>query len=184
MSSIAFAKAELRVAMARGVRQCVLIGSRLHFNEHPDLQVFALDENPSSDAPNHIVPTQFDSESLAAALQKSNFDKVKATLFVWFGAGYRNTDAVLASLAFVASLPAGSGVLLDYAVERTALSSLTHTALDALASRICQVGGGVKYLIQPQAVAAMLRGLGFRRIHDLSLQESSVGTSRLVSAFV
>ena len=54
MSLIHFAKAELSVAIARGVRQCVLIGSRPGeaFKSSPDqtLQVFSVDEEQSSEA--------------------------------------------------------------------------------------------------------------------------------------
>lgn len=175
MSLIHFAKAELSAAITRGVRQCVLIGSRPGeaFKSSPDqtLQVFSVDEEQSS-------------EALATALEKSNFDKRQASLFVWLGdAGYRTIDAVLAGLAFIASLPKGSGVVFDYAAERTSLGSLTHTALDALASRI-SVAGGVKYLIQPQAVAALLHGLGFHQILDLPPEESPASGAHLVSAVI
>jgi O-methyltransferase involved in polyketide biosynthesis len=174
MSSIHFIKTELAAAIARGVRQCVVIGSwpllREAFKGSPDpaLQVFAVDEEQPSDSPVTFVATQFASEALATALEKSDFDKRKASLFVWLGgAGYRTVDAVISGFGFIASLPRGSGVVFDYAVERTSLGSLTQTALDALASRIC-LAGSVKYLIQPQAVAAMLRGLGFLQIQDLA----------------
>ena len=171
MSLIHFAKAELSAAITRGVRQCVLIGSRPSeaFKSSPDqtLQVFSVEE-----------------EQLSEALEKSDFDKRKASLFVWLGgAGYRTIDAVLAGLAFIASLPKGSGVVFDYAAERTSFGSLTHTALDALASRI-SVAGGVKYLIQPQAVVALLRGLGFQQIVDLAPEESPASGAHLVSAVI
>ncbi len=178
MSSIHFIKTELASAVARGVRQCVVIGSgpalREAFKSSPDpsLQIFAVDEEQSSVSPATFVPTQFASEALATALEKVDFDKRKGSLFVWLcGAGYRTIDAVIASLSFIASLPRGSGVVFNYAVERTSLGSLTHSALDALASRILLVGGRVKYLIQPQAVAAMLRGLGFQQVVDLVQEE-------------
>jgi O-methyltransferase involved in polyketide biosynthesis len=158
-----------------------LIGSRLPLREaiktSPDdaLQVFAVDEEQPSDSPATFVPTQFASEALATALEKSDFNKLKASLFVWLGgAGYRTVDAAMASLAFIASLPRGSGVVFDYAVDRASLGSLKHTALDALASRVLVAGGNVKYLIQPQAVAAMLRGFGFHRILDLAQEDSPV----------
>ena len=190
MSSINFAKTELAAAVGRGVRQCVVIGSRLPLREalenspDPTLQVFAVDEEGRPDSPATFVPTQFASEALASALEKSNFDRLKATLVVWLGgAGYRTVDAVTTSLAFIASLPRGSGVVFDYASERTSFSSLTHTALDALASRI-SVAGGVKHLIQPQAVAAMLRGLGFQNVVDLAIEECPIGGGHLVSAMV
>lgn len=191
MSSINFIRAELSAAIGRGVHQCVTIGSQppLHqaFKSSPNqsFQVFAVDEEQPADSPATFVPTQFASEALATALAKADFDKVKASLFVWLGgAGYRTVDAVLASLAFISSLPRGSGVVFDYAVERTSRGSLAYTALDALASRILVAGGSVKHLIRPQAVAAMLRGLGFQKIVDLEQEELPVYGGHLVSAVV
>ncbi len=176
MSPIDFIKTELAAATARGVRQCVVLGSRsalpeaLESSPEQNLQVFA--------------PAQFASEALAAALEESDFDKLKASLFVWIGgAGFRTVDAIIAALSFIASLPKGSAVVFDYAVERTSLESLTHTALDALASRI-SLPGSVKYLIQPRALAALLRGLGFNQVVDLAQEELPPTGIRLVSAVV
>jgi len=56
--------------------------------------------------------------------------------------------------------------------------------LDALASRITMAGGSVKYLIQPQAVAALLRGFGFERIVDLAQEELPVSGGHLVRAAI
>lgn len=186
MSSIHFIKAELAAALARGVRQCVVLGSRpllQEFKRSPGqgLRVFTVAEEQPSILPAAFVPAPFTSEPLPATLERSDFDERKSSLFIWLGgAGYRTVDAVLAGLAFIASLPEGSGVVLDYAVERGSLREAAHTALDALASRI-SLGGSVKYWIQPQAVAAMLRTLGFRQIVDLAQSESG---NHLVSAVV
>ncbi len=189
MSSIAFIRSELAGAIARGVRQCVVIGSRAPLAEAVEnatdeaFQVFALGERqPDSEAT--FVPTEFASESLATALERSDFDKLKASLFVWVGGAYRTFDAAIASLAFIASLPRGSGVVLDYTAERTSVASLGDAALDALASRICEGGTAIKHLIQPQAVAAMLRGLGFSTILDFVQEELSLPAEHLLSAIV
>jgi O-methyltransferase involved in polyketide biosynthesis len=196
MSALGFAKRELVKAVARGVRQCVVIGPRQTFDiragEHAGdgdahagdgLQMFALSEELLPPSPATLVQTEFASEPLAAALEKSEFDKLKTSLFVWLGgAGYRSMDAAIASLAFMASLPRGSGVVLDYVVERTSVGSFTQTALDALASRISEAGGGIRYLIQPQAVAAMLHGLGFTQVVDVVQEEVPLMGSHLVSA--
>jgi sulfite reductase alpha subunit-like flavoprotein len=49
---------------------------------------------------------------------------------------------------------------------------LTHTALDALASRILKAGdSSTKHHLQLQAMAARLRGLGFQKIVDLPQRE-------------
>jgi hypothetical protein len=174
MSSLHFTKSEWAAAIARGVRQCVVLSwplpLRETFENPPDAQVQMFALYGQGDSP----------ETLAAALEKSGFDKLKASLFVWLGdAGHRTVDAAICSLAFIASLPKGSAVIFDYAVERTALGDVTRTALDALASRISLPGGSVKYLIQPQAVETLLRGLGFQQVVD-----HAAGTERLVSAQV
>ena len=190
MSSIAFIRSELSAALARGVRQCVVVGSELPLHEaikgfrDQSLRVFAVNEEQPSVSPVTVVPARFASEGLAMTLERSGFDKQTTSLFIWLGdAGYRTIDAVTASLAFIASLPKGSGVIFDYAVERTSLLTMAHTALDGLASRIC-LAGTVKYLIQPQAVAAMLRGFGFRQMRDLVPEEPAANGGHLVSAVV
>ncbi len=174
MNPIHFIRNELASALARGVRQCVVIGSPLReiFKSSPEenLRVFTVDGDPSAGLP--------------GTLETAGFDKREASLFVWLGsAGFRTVEAVLNSFAFIASLPGGSGVVFDYAVERTSCESLSRTALDALASRI-QLGDRVKYLIQPQAVAAMLRGLGFQQVLDLAESEIPVNGGHVVSATI
>jgi len=159
MSLANFARTELTAAMERGVQQCVVIGA-------PTLLDGALKNSPERT----FQIFSAGSEALAESLEKSGFDTLKATLFIWLGeARYRSAEAAIASLAFMASLPSGSGVVFDYVVERTGVKTRTHAALDSLASRILTAGGSVKHLIQPQAVTAMLRGLGSQRIVDLTL---------------
>lgn len=182
MSRANFIKAELASGVARGVRQCVLMGLPVQLRESlassPDqeLHVITVGEAPPAPA--------VAGESLASTLEKAEFDKEKPSLFVWLGgAGYRTLEAVLGGLGFIASLPKGSGVVFDYVVERTSLGSLTQTTLDALASRVMSAAG-VQYLIQPQAVVAMLRGLGFQHIVDVTQKELSAGCGHLVSAVV
>lgn len=192
MSSANFIQTELAAAIARGVRQFVVIGSwqqplsdafRNCFER--TWKVFTLGEDPQPNSPATFVPTKFASEVLASALEKSDFDKRKPSLFVWLGGvGYRTVEAALASVAFIASLPKGSAVVFDYAVERDGLGSPNHTALDALASRVLVAGGSIRYRIQPQAVAAMLRGLSFRQIVDRVAEGLPDSGGHLVSALV
>lgn len=166
MSALAFTRKELSAAIERGVRQCVLIGASPLFKpELNSLQVFEVDG----------------SENLPSSLEKSDFDQLKATLVVWLGdAGHRSAEAALSTLTFIASLPRGSGLVLDYAAERSSLGF--RTALDALASRVSEAGS-LRFLIQPQAVAGMLRGLGFRQIQDQA-EEEWFSSAHLVSAIV
>ncbi len=167
---------ELAAAFSRGVHQCVLIGSlplyqAVQDSAVPEIRVIPLDELATG--------------TLAEALEKSGFDQRKAAFFVWLGgAGCRTVDAMVSSLAFIASLPKGSGVVLDYLEEQTSIGARRQTALDALTSRLQTAGGGVKYLIHPQAVNALLRGVGFRQIVDVVLEGMPAISGRLVSALV
>lgn len=190
MSSIQFLRAEVTAAIARGVRQCVVIGSRTALREAfesasvQQLRMFAVDEElEQSTLREAPVASTIGTEELSTTLERSGFDKLTASLFVWLGgAKYRTVDAAMGSLAFIASLPRGSSVVLDYA-ERSYLGSFTQTALDALASRVTCAGDNVKQLIHPQAVTAMLRSLGFQMIVDLT-QEGLPDGGHLVSAIV
>ncbi len=189
MSEINFIKTELAGAFNRGIRQCVVISSRALLTEaisgHPDptFQVFVVDEDSVANPSVTFVATSFASEPLATALEKSRFDRFKSSLFIWLGgAGYRAVDGVMATLAFIASLPKGTEVLFDYVADRTSIGYMPETALDALASRISLPVGGVKHLIQPQAVAAMLYGLGFRQVRDFAKQDLHLNSGHLISA--
>jgi len=126
MSFVEFAKMEFAAAFRRGVRQYVLIGTQptlcdaLEAGEFRDLSRFTVDESPTTAQPATFVPTRFADETLGAALERSPFDNRNPSLFVWLGGvGYRTLDNVVASLAFITSLPRGSGVLFTYAGERT-----------------------------------------------------------------
>jgi hypothetical protein len=164
--------AEVAAAIARGASQCVLLGSP------PDAH-HSVAAGASIQFFDGVAP-----ETMATVLDKSGFDKLKATLFVWLGgAGVHTAETAMSTLAFIASLPKGSGVLLDYVAERSSIGSRTHSALDALASRI-DVAGTFKYLIQPQAVAAMLRGFGFRQITDVAKEHGLLAGGHLVSASI
>ncbi len=146
-------------------------------------QVFVVAEESSANPSAKSVATSFASEPLSSALEKSGFDRLKSSLFIWLGgAGYRAVDGVMSTLAFIASLPKGTGVLFDYAAVRTSLGSLPETALDALASRISLPAGGVKHLIQPEAVAAMLQSLGFSKVLDFAKQDVHLDPGHLISA--
>jgi O-methyltransferase involved in polyketide biosynthesis len=183
-------RTELASALARGVRQLVLIGSQRNTEfDVPTpvdglVQLFTVDEEDPRGTAATFVPTQFQSEELASALGRSDFDELKASLFIWLGdASYRTMDAALSTLSFIASLPKGTAVIFDYAAERTSLASFAGTALDALASRI-SCTGAVKHLIQPTAVAAMLRGLGFGQMTDHVDDELAASGGHIVTACV
>jgi O-methyltransferase involved in polyketide biosynthesis len=181
----------LASALEREVRQLVFIGPQKTASDEAQdasdtyLQLFAVDEREPVVEAVTFVPTRFESEGIATALARSSFDKFKASLFIWFGdATYRTQEAALSTLSFIASLPKGSGVVFDYAVERRTPPTAAGTALDVLASKVSCASGVVTHLIQPQAVAAMLRGLGFGHMTDQRDEELSLFDRHIVSALV
>jgi len=190
MNRTHLARTELASAIARRVRQLVLIGSQkdtgldLTNTVGDSVQLFTVDEQDVVGNAATFIPTQFESEELASALSRSEFDKLKASFFIWLGdASYRTMDAALCTLAFISSLPKGTGVMFDYSAERRPAGSLAGTALDALASRV-SCSGAVKHLIQPQAVAAMLRSFGFGQMTDHIDEEFAQLNRHIVSALV
>ena len=105
-------------------------------------------------------------------MQHSGFNADQATFFSWLGVTpYLTLEATLATLRFIASLPPQSGVVFDYAVERSSLSPLEQMALDALSSRVARAGEPFQLLLQPEALISMLTALGFRHIDDLGPNE-------------
>jgi methyltransferase (TIGR00027 family) len=183
-----FAEDELSAAIARGAAQYVVLGAGLdtyaYRNRAPasDLRVFEVD-HPATQAwkqtrlaeagiaiPSSLrfVPVDFEKETLASALEDAGFDRTRITFFSWLGVTpYLTAEATMTTLVFIASLPAGSGVVFDYAVERSSLSPLEQMALDALASRVARAGEPFQLFLEPQALGAMLRAAGFHHLEDL-----------------
>jgi methyltransferase (TIGR00027 family) len=178
-----FAEAELAAALERGVSQYVVLGAGLDTfagrSPYPaaDLRVFEVDHpdarewrqsNVQRVPPVTFVPTDFETETLSDALRRSGFKPGLATLFSWLGATlYSTPEAAMASLRFIASMPRESGLLFDYAVERSSRSPLGQMAMDALASRAAAAGDAFRLLLQPEALKGMLKAFGFWRIDDV-----------------
>lgn len=187
-----FAEDELAAGIRRGATQYVVLGAGLdtyaYRNPHPHgrLRVFEVDhpatqswkqarlaeagiEIPASLV---FVPLDFEKETLAAALESAGFDKSQVTFFSWLGVTpYLTAEATMATLGFIGSMPPGSGVVFDYAVERSSLNPAEQMALDALASRVAKAGEPFQLYLQPQALAGMLRASGFHELEDLGPQE-------------
>ena len=182
-----FACAELSAAVERGVRQIVLLGTGLAACvrpkaepgacEVPGLHIFEVDHAGSKaracsegqdDLPVTFVATDFETESLSDALRKTSFQPGLATVFSWLGETlYSTTEAAVATLRFIASMPRESALLFDYAVDRSANSPLGQTSMDALASRVASAGETCRLLLQPEALKNMLRIIGFGHVDDL-----------------
>jgi methyltransferase (TIGR00027 family) len=185
-----YAEDELTAAIVRGATQYVILGAGLNTyayrSTHSRLRVFEVDypatlawkrtrlEAAGIGIPSSVafVPTDFEEQTLCSALQSSGFQRDRISFFSWLGVTpYLTATSAMATLAFIGSLPTGSGVVFDYAIERSSLDSEEQMAMDALASRVARAGGSFRLFLDSRALERMLRVAGFSEVEDLGPAE-------------
>ena len=187
-----FAEESLAAAVARGVRQYVLLGAGLdtfaHRNPFADagLRVFEVDHPATQGwkrtrlaeagltppASLTFAPVDFERQTPADGLAAAGFDAARPAFFAWLGVViYLTREAVLETLRVIASLPAGSEVVFDYGVPRSAYPAAQqdyHARRDA---RMAALGEPWLTRFDPAEIAAELTALGFDELEDLSPRE-------------
>ena len=183
-----YAEDMLARAVAHGVTQYVLLGAGLdtfaHRNPHPQLHVFEVDHPATQEwkrellvagalpAPADLTyaPVDFERQSLREQLHAAGFDPAVPTFFAWLGVvPYLTLEAFRSTIAFIASQPAGSGVVLDYGQPRSSLPFLEKLAHDSLAARVKLAGEPFQLFFTPPGIAAELTA--FRDLEDLGSSE-------------
>ncbi len=181
-----YAEDELARSVARGVKQCVVLGAGLDTfacrNPHSGLQVFEVDHPATQEwkraqlhaagiaIPRNLtfVPLDFELQVLAYGLRQAGFDDNQPAFFSWLGVTpYLTQAACMATLSFIARMPAGSGVVFDFAVDRKLLNPGQRMALDALARRVAAAGEPFQLFFDPGELQKELREMGFRRTEFL-----------------
>ncbi|AXC11862.1 O-Methyltransferase involved in polyketide biosynthesis [Acidisarcina polymorpha] len=179
-----YAEENLRRAFERGVRQYVLLGAGLdtfaYRNPYPDLKIFEVDHPATQQwkrtllQSNDIVipqqltytPVDFECQSLPEELGATGFEFELPAFFACLGVvPYLTLPAFQATLNFVASQPAGSGIVLDYGQPRSALPLLEQLAHDSLASRVQLAGEPFRLFFTPAEIKAELGR--FRDLEDI-----------------
>ena len=181
-----YAEDELARAVAHGVRQYVVLGAGLdtfgYRNPHPGLHVFEVD-HPSTQTWKReqlqaadikippsltFVPIDFEKQTLANGLENSGLDANSAAFFSWLGVTpYLTREACIGTLSFIAGMPAGSGVVFDFAVDPALLNPGQRQALDALSKRVAAAGEPFQLFFDPNKLQDELKRLGFRRTEFL-----------------
>lgn len=180
-----FVEDQLAAVVAKGVSQYVVLGAGLDTfawrNPFPALQVFEVDfpatqewkrgmlAEAGLDQPAGLtfVPLDFEHKTLASGLEEAGFDARKVTFFSWLGVvPYLTREAFRATLAAIASMPAGSGVGFDYGLSPEVLGPLRRLALKALSDRVASAGEPFKLLLTPEELEQELRRAGFTRIQQ------------------
>lgn len=183
-----YAEDQLHQAVAAGVQQYVLLGAGLdtfaYRNPYPQLRVFEVDYPATQQwkrqllekseialpATLRFAPADFELQKLSAQLEVAGFDKRAPAFFAWLGVvPYLTLPAFRATLAFIATSAAGSGVTFDYAQPRNVLPAADRATRDSLASRVAVVGEPFQLFFTPADMAGELAG--FTRIEDLGSAE-------------
>ena len=115
-----------------------------------------------------FVPVDFERQSLAGELAAAGFRDDMPAFFSWLGVTmYLTREAVLATLAFVASRPAGSGITFDYMVPPRHLPWFRRIGFYFLARRLAAIGEPWTTWLEPDVLAGDLRSMGFTSLEDL-----------------
>jgi methyltransferase (TIGR00027 family) len=185
-----YAEDELARAVAQGVRQYVILGAGLdtfaYRSPHSGLRVFEVD-HPSTQAWKReqlqaagitiplsltFVHIDFEQQTLAGGLEHSGFKGNAGAFFSWLGVTpYLTREACMTTLSFIANMPAGSGVVFDFAVEPALLKPGQRQALDALSKRVARYGEPFQLFFDPEKLQDELKNLGFQRTELLQGKE-------------
>lgn len=185
-----YSEDELACAVARGVRQYVVLGAGLDTfawrNPWPDLRVFEVDfpatqhwkrqrlANVAMGEPALLTfaPVDFETQTLADGLRAAGFRTDQPAYFSWLGVTmYLTPEAFEASAGFIGALPPGSGVTFDYAVARSELGVFERLALDHLGKKVASIGEPFQLFFRPPELAATMRQLGFGETEDLGTDQ-------------
>jgi methyltransferase (TIGR00027 family) len=183
-----YAEDELAKAAVRDVRQYVVLGAGLDTFAYRNpyltagLRVFEVDypatqawKRERLDAAGIAVPpdvvfvgADFERQTVADALRTVDFRFDEPAFFSWLGVVPYLTDrAFEETMGFIASMPMGSGIVLDYAIPRHALNSVERLALDALSKRVAAAGEPFQLFFDPDVLGLRLREMGFAYLEDL-----------------
>jgi methyltransferase (TIGR00027 family) len=187
-----YAEDKLAAGVRHGVCQYVILGAGLdtfaYRNPYPEgvLNVFEVD-HPKTQAWKRarleeigitlrgdltFAPVDFETQTLAERLQATGCDPGKCTFFSWLGVTeYLTTEAVMATLRFIASAPLGSGVAFDYMISPSLLTPGQRTRFDELARRVASAGEPWQAFFEPGLLTRDLRSMGFGYVEDKGPEE-------------
>jgi len=187
-----YAEDKLAKAVESGTRQYVVLGAGLdtfaYRNPHQQerLRVFEVDHPATQEwkrdrlraagipIPANVVfvPVDFERQTFASPLEEAGFRIDQRAFFSCLGVvPYLTERAFEETLGFIAAMPEGSEVVLDYAVARSCLNPAERLALDALAARVASGGEPFLLYFEPRRIAERLRRMKFRRWEDLGSEE-------------
>jgi methyltransferase (TIGR00027 family) len=186
-----FAEDALAAAVARGLRQLVILGAgldtyayrspygeHLHIFEvdHPATQVWKRERLADASIPIPpaltFAPIDFERQTLPEGLACAGFDPAQQTFFTWLGVvPYLTEDAIWSTLSFIASLPNEAHVVFDYSDPPHTLSPGMRAYHDRRASRVEAIGESWVSYCEADTLRRKLWSLGFTEVEDLGPQQ-------------
>ena len=178
----------LAEAVGRGVSQYVVLGAGLdtfaYRNPHgAGLRVFEVDYAATQEwkqgqlraagiaLPDSLsfVPIDFETQTLPERLREAGFRADAPAVFSWLGVSmYLTREAVTGTLRYVASLPAGSAIVFDYAAALDTLSLARRLIVRAVMLRVAAAGEPWRTFFDPRRLPTEVEALGFTHAEDIA----------------
>lgn len=171
-------------AEAMGVRQYVVLGAGLDTYgcrgaARPGSRVFEVDlpatqqwkrarlreAGIAEPAALCYVPLDFRRATLADGLAEAGFRHDQPAFFAWLGVTmYLEPEEVYATLRFIASCAAGSGVVFDHGADPELLGPAERTALQMMSAKAAERGEAWRSYFDPAQLSGKLREFGFGEV--------------------
>lgn len=176
-----FAQDRLEAAVARGLRQVVVLGAGLDTTalRNPNVTVFEVDHPTTQEwkrrhlaamdiaLPDslHFVAVDFELQVISDRLAAAGLDSSQPVFIVWLGVvPYLTRDAITATLDFSASR-SGNEIVFDYSEPPENYSPEQRKFIMALVERVAALGEPFRSHFQPAEMAALLKD--FEDVEDL-----------------
>jgi methyltransferase (TIGR00027 family) len=179
------AEQTLAAAYERGVRQYVLLGAGFdtfaYRNPHAGLRVFEVDF-PTSQAWKRnrlgeagielgdviFAAIDFETETLAEALERAGFDLAAPAVFAWLGVlMYLTPETVAATFRAVGAMAKGSEIVFDYSQPTETAPLYMQAAIAETRQRVADIGEPMLTSFAPADLDALLHESGFSEVEDL-----------------
>ena len=187
-----FAEDEAARAVADGVRQLVVLGAGLdtfscrHGHDAADLRLFEVDHPATQGMKRQLlaqagitlpdglcfVAADFEHLSLGQMLADHGFDQTLPACFSWLGVSmYLSEATVMETLAYVATLAAGSSICFDFRLTEGLMNPVERVISHVVAKRCAEMGEPWLSAFDPQDLCAKVRALGFSQVQALGPEE-------------
>jgi methyltransferase (TIGR00027 family) len=180
----------LSAAVARGIRQIVILGAgldtfalrnphgrqiRIYEVDHPATQAWKLEHLAEARIALPpwliLVPVDFEQDDLAETLAEAGFQQNSPAFFTWLGVvPYLTEEAIVSTLDCMASIQ-NSEVVFDYTEAPQAFSEEMRESITKQTEQLERIGERWASRFEPAGMAGILRSHGFCDIEDINFQQ-------------